>query len=63
MIFYYKFFEFQFGKINKLIYKEFLDVVKIIDNRKEGNILVRQGFLGYKKCKFIRLYEVSYKGF
>lgn len=59
----HKFSEFQPGKINKLIHKELSDAVKTTDNRKEGNISARQGSLGHKKCKFIRLYEVSYKGF
>lgn len=45
----YKIYEFQPGKINKLIQKELSDAVKSTENRIEGNISARQSSLGHKK--------------
>lgn len=51
----HKMFEFQPGKINKLIQKELSDAVKSTEIRKEGNISARQASLCHKKCKLIKL--------
>lgn len=50
----HKMFEFQPGKINKLIQKELSDAVKSTEIRKEGNISARQASLCHKKCKLIK---------